>query len=136
MQRSENGKVLPSYSKEMTAIVTYLQWISKDIPIYGKVPWLGVEKIQSSHTPDKAAGQQVFTSKCVVCHGAQGQGQAGFPPLWGDASFNDGAGMATPATLAGFAHLNMPRGNPDLTVEQALDVGEFVDSQARPHFSK
>jgi cytochrome c len=42
--------------------------------------------------------------------------------------------MAKPATLATFAHLNMPKGNPTLTEEEALDVGEFVDTQPRPHF--
>ncbi|MCL4487681.1 MAG: c-type cytochrome [Chloroflexi bacterium] len=136
MTRSENGKALPYDSKEMTSIVTYLQWISKGIPIYAKVPWLGVPALSSTHKPDAAAGQQVFQTKCSPCHGTNGQGTSIAPPLWGDHSYNDGAGMATPATLASFAHLNMPRGNPDLTVEQALDVGEFVDTQPRPKFQK
>ncbi len=43
--------------------------------------------------------------------------------------------MAKAATLAGFALLNMPRGNPDLTPEQAIDVGTFVDGQPRPKFT-
>ncbi len=136
MQRSENGKVLPSDSKEMTAVVTYLQWIAKDIPIYADVPWLGVPKVNSSHQADANAGKQVFAGKCASCHGQQGEGQTGIPPLWGDQSFNDGAGMATAATLSGFALQNMPRGNPNLTPEEALDVGAFVDSQPRPKFQK
>ncbi|MGE5138829.1 MAG: c-type cytochrome [Rudaea sp.] len=136
MTRSENGKALPYDSKEMTSIVTYLQWISSGVPVYASVPWLGIEKVKSDHKPDKNAGGQVFTTKCSTCHGNQGQGLGDVPPLWGDGSFNDGAGMASPANLAGFAHMNMPRGNPDLTPEQALDVAEFVDNQPRSHFQK
>ncbi len=42
-ERSMNGKPLPADSKEMTAIVTYYQWISKGLPIYAKIPWLGLK---------------------------------------------------------------------------------------------
>ncbi|HZK60589.1 MAG TPA: cytochrome C, partial [Anaerovoracaceae bacterium] len=68
------------------------------------------------------------------CHGNDGHGTLRAPPLWGDASFNDGAGMHKLENLAAFAFYNMPRANPDLTAEQALDVGAFVSSQPRPHF--
>ena len=61
------------------------------------------------------------------------------PPLWGDDSFNDGAGMARLITLANFLHSNMPHGadyrNPMLSVEEAWDVAAYVESQARPHKS-
>ncbi len=134
MQRSENGKVLPSDSKEMTAIVTYLQWISKDIPIYAKVPWLGVEQIQNYQPGNKDTGAEVFSTKCTVCHGVNGQGQGIYPPVWGENSYNDGAGMANAETLTGFVHQNMPFGSPDLSTQEAEDVAAFVDSQPRPHF--
>ncbi len=49
-----------------------------------------------------------------------------FPPLWGNDSFNDGAGMARLSTMANFVHFNMPHGtdylNTRLTVEQSWDV--------------
>ena len=134
-QRSENGKPLPEGSKEMIGVQAYLQWISKGIPVYADVPWVKLPAVKSDHKADKAAGQQVFASKCAACHGQDGLGTAAAPALWGDKSYNDGAGMAKPATLAGFALLNMPRGNPDLTPEQALDVGEYVDTQPRPKFT-
>ena len=35
------GKPMAPDSKEMLAILTYYQWISKGIPIYANVPWLG-----------------------------------------------------------------------------------------------
>ncbi len=135
-QRSLNGKPLPADSKEMIAIVTYYQWISKGLPIYADIPWLGVKHLKSAHKPDHAKGKQVFADKCAICHGDNGQGSPAAPPLWGKDSFNDGAGMAKLANLAAFAYLNMPFGNPDLTEEQALDVGAFVTSQTRPHFKK
>lgn len=136
MQRSENGKVLPFDSKEMTAMATYLQWISKDIPVYADVPWLGTGKIDNYKEGDKEVGKTVYTSKCSACHGPDGQGTAAGPAVWGDKSYNDGAGMSKPETLASFALNNMPRGNPTLTKEEAENVAAFVDSQPRPHFVK
>lgn len=134
--RSQNGKPLPPEGKEMTAVLTYLQWISKGLPIYGEVSWLGLPAVKTQTAPDKNAGQQVFTSQCAACHGADGQGTSAAPAVWGDKSYNDGAGMATPATLASFALNNMPRGNPILTVDQAANVAAYIDSQPRPHFQK
>ena len=58
------------------------------------------------------------------------------PPLWGDGSFNSGAGMGHLATAAAFIHANMPVGSdyrePILTVQEAWDVAAFVTSQPRP----
>lgn len=134
-KRSMNGQPLPEESKEMTAIVTYYQWISKGLPVYAEVPWLGLKHLASTHAPDKIKGGQLFDAKCAVCHGKNGEGTSAAPPVWGDISFNDGAGMHKPANLAAFAHANMPLGNPDLSVEEALDVAEYVVAQPRPHFS-
>jgi thiosulfate dehydrogenase len=134
-QRSENGKVLPPGSKELIGVQAYLQWIAKGIPVYADVPWVKLPAVKSDHQADKTAGQQVYGTKCAPCHGQDGQGTPAAPPVWGDKSYNDGAGMAKAATLAGFALLNMPRGNPDLTAEQAIDVGAFIDGQPRPKFT-
>lgn len=134
-ERSMNGKPLPPESKEMTAIVTYYQWISKGLPIYEDIPWLGIELIKIAHTPEPGNGNQIFSRQCAVCHRNDGQGTLGAPPLWGNGSFNDGAGMNKPETFAAFAFQNMPRTNPYLTSEQALDVAAFVSSQPRPHFT-
>lgn len=135
-QRSMNGKPLPADSKEMIAIVTYYQWISKGLPIYADIPWLGVKHLKSAHKPDAAKGKQVFAQKCAMCHGDNGQGTPAAPPLWGNDSFNDGAGMHKLENLAAFAKGNMPKGNPDLTVENALDVAGFVTTRPRPHFTE
>ncbi|MEJ2719067.1 MAG: cytochrome C [Deltaproteobacteria bacterium] len=135
-QRSQNGKPLPADSKEMQAIMAYYHWISKGIPIYADVPWLGLKDLKSDHKPDKAAGGDVFALKCVQCHGRDGQGTLIAPPLWGPESFNDGAGMSHLPKFAAFSHLYMPKGNPDLTINQSLDVAAFVTSQPRPTFEK
>jgi thiosulfate dehydrogenase len=134
-KRSMNGKPLPEESKEMAAIFTYYQWISKGLPVYAEIPWLGLQHLDSTHVPDKTKGGQLFDAKCAACHGKNGGGTPAAPPVWGDTSFNDGAGMHKPANLASFAHANMPLGNPDLSVEDALDVAEYVAAQPRPHFN-
>lgn len=134
-ERSMNGSIPPNTGKEMQAVMAYLHWISKDMPIYGNVPWLTNPPLSSEHKGDAGTGRAVFAQNCAVCHGSDGGGTVIAPPVYGPMSYNDGAGMANPATLATFAHNNMPKGNPALTVEQALDVAAFVDSQPRPHFA-
>jgi thiosulfate dehydrogenase len=98
----------------------------------------------AAQTPDRARGQEVYSSRCAKCHRAEGQGEpyappgVGYavPPLWGDASFNSAAGMAKIETAAAFIHVNMPIGatyrEPLLTEQQAWDVAAFITSQPRP----
>jgi len=129
-----NGRGLPSDSKEMNAIITYYQWISKGLPVYADIPWLGLKLIRSTHQPSPTKGKEVYGQKCMACHGGNGEGTQIAPPLWGKDSFNDGAGMAELAKLAAFVREVMPQGNPDLTDEAALDLAAFVTGQPRPHF--
>ncbi len=133
-KRSMNGKALPPEGKLMQSIMAYYHWISKGVPQYAKVPWLGLKKIKSDHKPDKAAGQAVFRDVCARCHGQDGLGTDIAPPVWGPRSFNDGAGMSKMKNFPSFVHHFMPKNNPTLTVEQALDVGAYATSQPRPHF--
>ena len=133
-QRSMNGKPLPPAGKHMQAIMAYYHWISKGVPIYAHVPWLGLKKLASDHKPDAAAGQEVYAQVCSRCHGTDGLGTEIAPPLWGPGSFNDGAGMHKINNFSAFTHHFMPKNNPTLTVEQALDVAAYATSQPRPHF--
>lgn len=133
-ERSMNGKPLPLDSKEMVALVTYYQWISKGLPVYENIPWLGLKPIKSDHKPDAENGKLVYATQCASCHGTKGEGTMLAPPIWGEDSFNDGAGMSTSKDFAAFVFLHMPRGNPDLSTEEALDLAGFVKSQPRPHF--
>jgi thiosulfate dehydrogenase len=134
-ERSMNGKPLPPDSKEMSAIITYYHWISKDLPIYASISWLGLKPIKAARPSDFQKGEQIYAQQCSACHGMDGLGTPIAPPLWGTDSFNDGSGMARLENLAAFADHFMPRGNPDLTVDQALDVAAFVTRQPRPHFT-
>ncbi len=134
-ERSMNGKPLPASGKEMIAILAYYQWISKGLPIYAEIPWLGLKALKSSHQPDQAEGKKVFAQQCAGCHGSNGEGTPAAPPQWGPQSFNDGAGLAKLEVYAAFVHLNMPREKPDLSDAQALDVAAYVIAQPRPHFT-
>ncbi|PAF43473.1 cytochrome C oxidase Cbb3 [Helicobacter sp. 11S03491-1] len=142
MQRSLNGKALPVDSKEMKAIVTYMQWLSQGFLVGAKTKGQGLIKMPLlDRAADPKKGKIVFEEKCVACHQADGQGLKNpdtngayylFPPLWGKDSFNTGAGMHRELKAAAYIKANMPQGNPDLTDEQAYDVAAYINSQPRP----
>lgn len=133
-KRSMNGLPLAFDSREMNAIIAYLQWISKDLPIYGEIPWRGLPSLTMSRAPNVAEGEKQFSIKCATCHGVNGEGKKTIPPLWGANSFNDGAGMNNLDTFASFILLNMPFQYPELTEEEAFDIASFVTKQPRPHY--
>lgn len=133
-ERSMNGRAAPATSREMQALQAYYAWISREIPIYSEVPWLGVKLVTPRRSPDRASGEVIYGARCSVCHGPDGQGTDQAPPLWGPQSFNDGAGMAKEPMFASFVFANMPKGSPDLSVEQAFDVAAYVATRPRPHF--
>lgn len=137
-ERSLNGKPLPLNSLEMNAIVTYLHWISKGMPIYSEISWLGLPELEKTHIPNPENGKKVYETYCAMCHGKNGEGeqQHQIPPLWGENSFNDGAGMNVEETLASFIYYNMPYLNaPLLSTEETWDVASFIIQQPRPHFN-
>ena len=138
-ERSMNGKALPYNSDEMNNILSYMQWLSTGVPTGTSVLGRGFGAIDQKLIPDAQHGKVVYTAKCTVCHGAEGQGMknpAGgyaMPPVWGKDSFNDGAGMARTFTAAAFVKHNMPLGQGgSLTDQEAVDVSEYFTHQARP----
>jgi len=133
-ERSMNGKPLPLDSKEMLALETYFHWISKGFPIYEKAPWLSMKIISQTYQVDATRGERIFESQCSLCHGNDGNGDKAGPPVWGDGSFNNGAGMANRGILSTFIFENMPYGQPCLSEESALDVAEYLLSKPRPRF--
>lgn len=90
----------------------------------------------SPPSPDR--GRQVYSQHCVICHGTNGKGtvMAGvpvMPALWGDDSYNWGAGMHRINTAAQFIFENMPLGKSvQLEPQQAWDVAAWINSQQRP----
>jgi thiosulfate dehydrogenase len=135
-ERSMNGKAPAPDSQIMQSLLVYYQWISKGIPIYSTPPWAVLaHHLDSEHKPDAAAGKVVFKDICSRCHGEDGRGTPIAPPLWGDGAYNDGAGMNRIRTFSVFVWRFMPKTDPNLTQEQALDVAAYAHEQPRPKFT-
>ncbi len=147
-QRSMHGAPLPPDSPEMKAMIAYMAWLKGEKGPDGKILGRGLPKLDHAMKPDPAHGEKVFAAKCAVCHGKNGAGTrsaAGdwiFPPLWGDQSYNIGAGMARSFTAGGFVKANMPiahqvkfpQDQGGLSDQDALDVAEFFTRQPRADF--
>ena len=136
--RSLNGRPLVRGGKDMTDIITYLAWLSRGVGVFDSLPGQGLAKL-APLAGDTARGSALFASSCSRCHGAHGEGgkfTGPVPPLWGDRSFNIGAGMVRVRTLAAFLRANMPFDQPgSLTDQQAFDLAAFVASRPRPDFA-
>ena len=138
--RSMNGKELRVDSPEMSAMVDYLDWLSAGLPQHAKIERPGVDNVDADLVPDRGHGKAVYEDQCARCHGINGQGLKNarnefvIPPLWGDQSFNIGAGMARTYTAAGFVKNNMPLGQAGLSDQEAIDVAEYFTHQPRPDF--
>lgn len=135
--RSEAGTPPPQDSPEMSALVAYVEWLSRDGVKGRSYPGRGLVKLPALKG-DAVAGKAVYASECAACHGADG---AGVPPvlpaLWGNDSYNDGAGMNNPGKMASFVFYNMPQNHPrTLTPQQAYDVAAYVHTKSRPKFNQ
>lgn len=149
IQRSLNGDALDRDSREMRAMVAYMLWVGRAVnktDVYDGFGLLDLKPLDRAADP--VAGKRVYTEHCVRCHGINGEGQKApndiewtYPPLFGDASYNTGAGLYRLSRFAGYVKANMPDGTtfdkPVLTDEQAWDVAAYVNSMARPtkHFA-
>ena len=146
-ERSLNGSALDSKSKEMKAIVAYINFLGSNVPKGEKAAGSGFKDLAFlDRAADPLKGKEVYTLKCVSCHQADGSGvlnpdklEYTFPPLWGKNSYNDGAGLYRISNFAKYVKYNMPIGathdNPQLTDEEAWDIAAYVNSQARPHIN-
>lgn len=144
MERSLNGKPLAEDSREMLAIKAYIEYIGKDVEKGKKGKASGIFELpKMKRATDPLKGKEIYTAKCQSCHGQNGEGVLAadkveyvYPPLWGDHSYNIGAGLYRISRFAGYVKYNMPQGatyfNPQLTDEEAWDVAAFVNSQPRP----
>jgi len=143
-ERSLNGKALDTTSKEMQAIVEYINWLGKNVAKGKKPEGSGFKDLAFlDRAADPEGGKSVYVTKCQSCHQANGEGIMNsdktsytYPPLWGDKSYNDGAGLYRLSNFAKFVKYNMPLGAShdmvQLTDEEAWDVAAFVNSQPRP----
>ena len=139
-RRSMNGKPLPLDSAEMRGLLSYVWWLSRDVPTGVSVEGRGFKPVEASRPADPAKGGILYAAKCAGCHGASGQGVTGagrqvvFPALWGSRSFNIGAGMARLDTAAAFVKAKMPLGGAALSDQEAYDVAAYFTRQPRPDF--
>ena len=146
-ERSMNGKTLPLDSKEMKALIAYMQFLSTGIAVGTAPNGRGTPALPlMTRAADPKHGAAVYAQTCAACHQADGQGARNgakgdakgyrYPPLWGPDSFNDGAGMHRLMAAANFIHANMPFGttykSPILSNEDAWDVAAYINSQPRP----
>jgi thiosulfate dehydrogenase len=120
----------------MRDIVAYLAFLSYGIPVGSQVEGQGLSRLDPLDA-DSARGYEVFSTRCTICHGTDGQGTSAAPPLWGPHSYNIGAGMARLRTAAAFIKQAMPFDKPgSLTPQQAFDVAAYINSQSRPDFAE
>lgn len=141
IERPHNGKHLPLDSKEMLAMVCYMKWLSKDVPVGGHVKGDQSMKLAFPETSaDPKKGEEVYKRECMVCHGANGEGKMRadnvcyeYPPLWGEKSYQAGSSVHRLIKMAPFVYANMPHKiatyeNPKLTIQEAYDVVAFINN--------
>lgn len=143
-ERSMNAQAIPENGKEMRAIITYIKKLSNNTTIGKRTEGQGfVQIILPERKADFKQGSHIFQQQCKSCHGENGQGKLAsdnlsyiYPPLWGDDSYNDGAGMARIITAARFIKANMPLGTTFQTAilsdDEAYDVAAYINSFERP----
>lgn len=137
---SMNGIPPALDTPEIRALVSYIHFLSRGVPIGVHMPGRGFPQIvNTGNDPNPTRGSAVYKDKCTVCHKSNGQGEKkqgggyNYPPLWGMGSYNKGSGMAQDKLLAGFIVANMPLGNGwSLTDQEALDVAAFINLKIRP----
>jgi thiosulfate dehydrogenase len=144
-ERSLNGKSLDTNSNEMQAIKAYIEFIGSNVKKGEKAEGSGLKEMKYlGRAANPENGKLVYVTKCQSCHQKNGEGtltvdktEYTYPPLWGNQSYNDGAGLYRISNFAKYVKSNMPLGatheNPQLSDEEAWDVAAFVNAQSRPH---
>lgn len=137
--RSQNGKRPAGGSDVSVAIAAYITWLSSGqvIKMNANGP-LGPRRLRDLPIKSAAAnitrGKTVYQNQCGDCHAETGDGTDSGPPVWGDQSYNDGAGLAGVDKLAAWLKVAMPLDAPELTDQEAVDVAAYINAQARPAF--
>jgi thiosulfate dehydrogenase len=137
--RSCNGIRPPLGSEVSVAVTAYITSLSQGQALRmnskrpvgpGAIKLLAVKPDQA----DIKRGAALYTSRCAECHQKDGQGDKDNPPVWGERSYNDGAGLSSVENLAAWLKVAMPLDDTNLTDQQALDVAAYVNSHKRSHF--
>jgi thiosulfate dehydrogenase len=137
--RSCNGVRPPLGSEVSVAVTAYITSLSQGLPLQmnpkrpigpGAIKLLPLKIDQA----DIKRGASLYATRCAECHHENGRGDEKNPPVWGEQSYNDGAGLSSVENLAAWLKVAMPLDATDLSDQQALDIAAFVNSQTRPHF--
>jgi thiosulfate dehydrogenase len=137
--RSQNGSRPPNGGDVSVAIAAYITWLSQGTPIGmnpdaplgpNHVTKLDVERLM----PNPDQGKLLYEDRCAYCHADDGSGSDDGPPVWGDESFNDGAGLSKLPKMASWLKVAMPLDDADLTDQEAVDLAAFINSHDRPIF--
>ncbi len=145
IERSLNGIAIDTSGYEMKSIIAYMKWLGQNVKKGEKPKGAGINDLTYLDRPASPAnGRIVYNQKCQSCHGANGEGLKNaneisytYPPLWGEHSYNTGAGLFRLSRFAGYVKDNMPfnqaaHNAPVLSDEEAWDIAAFVNSQPRP----
>lgn len=138
--RSCHGVRPPLGSGVSVAITAYITWLSRGqaMEMNPRKPLgpFSVEPISlAANQRDAQRGEQLYAERCADCHGQDGRGDADSPPVWGDQSYNQGAGFADDIKLASWLKVAMPPNDENLTDQQALDIASYINRQSRPTFT-
>ena len=75
LERSMNGRTLPTDSAEMKAMLAYIRFISADAPTGASVEGRGAPALPLPLTASSPArGAAVYAANCASCHQPNGQG--------------------------------------------------------------
>ena len=144
MQRSMNGRPFSRDSIELAAMENYILSLGAQYSAMSESKTMAHEPaafVEPQRRADIEAGQIVYEQHCQICHGANGEGLKEttdvsdgylFPPVWGEDSYNNGAGMNRVLTAARFIKARMPLGAAILTDDEAYDVSAYINSKPRP----
>jgi thiosulfate dehydrogenase len=133
--RSLAGNVLPVDSREMTDLLSYIAYISRDVPVgMALAGGDGLAGMPERLDGDATRGERLYVEKtCSTCHGADGNGVGPLPPLWGPRSYSIGASMSRIERAASFIYRNMPQTAPgSLTPQEAFDLAAYINGKPRP----
>ena len=137
MVRSMDGQKFADDDEDLDAMVAYLTYISEGIPVGAELPWRGLSNLDNVPVPSIADGEELYQQSCIACHAGDGSGTGSNtgPALWGEGSFNDGAGIARMSKMAGYIQNNMPIGAAGtLTDQESSDLAAYILSQDRPEW--
>ena len=125
-----NGFMPPENAPEVLAVQAYIAFLSKGQRVAVVPEGRGVPVLDAQLEPDAVAGKTVYATRCIACHGDEGQGNTA-PPVWGSDAYNAGSSMHSIPKAAGFIWAKLQGEQQAITEQQALNVAAYLQQQAR-----